>query len=74
VVDFAEVRRNAAKDGIDVREIAIHYEGLTADEIKQLEAHQDISHRSLKGVIAKFPTEGDPLFPEKATSVHHLGA
>jgi len=67
--------RNAAKDGIDLQEITIKYENLTSDEIKRLESCQMITNRLPGGgLLAKFPKDGEPLFPDKATVVLHLGA
>jgi hypothetical protein len=74
-VDFPEVMRNAAKEGIDLQEITIKYENLTPDEIKVLESRQIITNRLPGGgLLAKFPKEGEPLFPDKATAVLYLGA
>lgn len=74
-VDFDAVMRNARRDGIDLQEIAIKYEGLTADELSELGAHQEVTHDLGTGsILAKFPAEGMPLFPSKAVSVLHLGA
>jgi hypothetical protein len=68
------VIENAAAQGIDLQEVAIHYEGLTPDELKAVGDHQEITHVIDEGrVLAKFPKEGLPLYPEKAT-VHYLGA
>jgi hypothetical protein len=74
-VDFEAVRRNAAEQGVDLQEITIKYEGLTAEELSRLEAHQEVTHRTGSGnVLAKFPVEGKPLFPHKAAAVFSLGA
>ena len=74
-LDFAKIRENALKDGIDLQEIPIKYENLTDSEIEILETKQTITHRLSKGcVLAKFPRDGKPLFQEKATAVIPLGA
>lgn len=74
-VDFSEVMRNAAKQGIDLQQITIKYENLTSDEVKLLESRQVITSRLAGGgLLAKFPIEGEPLFPGKATAVLYLGA
>ena len=74
-VDFHEVMRNAAKQGIDLQEITIKYENLTPDEIKVLESRQIITNRLPGGgLLAKFPKEAEPLFSDKATAVLYLGA
>jgi len=74
-VDFREVMRNAVKEGIDLQEIAIKYENLTSDEVEVLESRQTITNRLPGGgLLAKFPKDGEPLFPGKATAVLYLGA
>ena len=74
-IDFDAVRRNAAREGIDLQEIAIKYEGLTADELLELGAHQEVTNDLGSGsVLAKFPLEGTPLFPSKASAVLYFGA
>jgi len=74
-VDFDAVMRNAAAQGVDLQEITIKYEGLTAEELSELEAHQEVTHNTGGGsVLAKFPAKGAPLFPSKAAAVFSLGA
>lgn len=73
VVDFKKVMHNAAAQGIDLQEVAIQYEGLTANELAFLEKHQVVTHRIDEGrVLAKFPEKGFPLYQDKATAVHYL--
>jgi hypothetical protein len=74
LADFEKVIENAAAQGIEIQEVAIHYEGLTDDELAILRKHQEVTHEISPGrVLAKFPKQGLPLYPEKAT-VHYLGA
>ena len=74
-VDFEAVMRNAAAQGVDLQQIAIKYEGLTTAELVELGSHQEVTHQAGGGsILAKFPLEGMPLFPEKATAVLYLGA
>lgn len=74
-VDFARVVRNALRDGVDLEEISIKYEGLTDEELTTLRTLQEVTHDLGGGAcLAKFPPEGMPAFPEKATAVLHLGA
>ena len=74
-VDFSEVMRNAAHKGIDLQKIAIKYENLTSDEVEMLESRQMITNRLPGGgLLAKFPKDGEPLFPGKATAVLYLEA
>ena len=74
-VDFHAVKRNAAKQGIDLEQITIKYENLTLDEVDMLESRHLITSRLTGGaVLAKFPEDGEPLFPDKATAVLYLGA
>ena len=74
-VDFEAVKSNAAAQGVDLQEIAIKYENLTADELSELKSHQKVTHKLSEGsVLAKFPEVGEPLFQEKATAVLSFGA
>ena len=74
-VDFPEVKRNAAKQGIDLQQITIKYENLTLEEVDMLESRHMITSRLPGGaLLAKFPEDGEPLFPDKATAVLYLGA
>lgn len=73
-VDFAAVKRNASEQGVPLDSIAIMYEGLSRGEVKTMRKLSLITHEGGKGVIAKFPTDGNPLFPEKATGIHYLAA
>ena len=73
-VDFSKVIDNAAKEGIDLQEITIQYENLTSDEVRVLESRQLITTRVPGGgLLAKFPKDGETLFPDKATAVFYLG-
>lgn len=76
VVDFGQVMKNAAAEGIPLDEIMIQYDGLTPNELAFLKKHQEVTYEmgDEGRVIAKFPTKGFPLYQEKATSVLHLGA
>lgn len=66
---------NAKDQEIDLQEVAIQYENLTSEELKFLEKHQTITHNLGEGrVLAKFPLKGFPLYQERATAVHYLGA
>lgn len=73
-VDFKAIMKNAKEQGVDIQQIAIHYEGLTVEEIEMLGNHQVITHNSGTVVLAKFPEEGMPILQSKATSVFYLGA
>ena len=74
-VDFPEVKRNAAKQGVDLQQITIIYENLTTEEKDVLNSHRLITNQLPGGgCLAKFPEDGDPLFPAKATGVLYLGA
>ena len=74
-IDFAEVMRNAKEQGIDLQEITIKYENLTPDELDVLASSQIIvSQLPGGGLLAKFPKNGEPLFPNRATDVLYLGA
>lgn len=68
--------RNAAAEGIDLQEIALQYEGLTADELKMLQTRQEVTHLLGDGkVFAKFPSDGSPPYlAHKVECAHYLGA
>jgi hypothetical protein len=74
VVDFDEVRRNAASQGIALDQIAIFYKGLTADEMAELERRGLVARKTESVVIGKFLPDGGVLFPERATGVYSLSA
>jgi hypothetical protein len=72
-VDFAAVKKNAAEQGISLDSIAIVYEGLSGRQVRTMRKLSLITSEGSK-VMAKFPTDGQPLFPEKATGVICLAA
>ncbi len=73
-VDFDEVRKNAAAQGVPLSEIAIFYENLADDEIAALEQQGLITDRTARRVVARFAADGSALFPEKAVSVYSLAS
>jgi hypothetical protein len=73
-VDFDQVIENADKQGIDLAEISLFYEGLTDSEIFELKRHGLFKHQTGLCIIGKFNKEGIPLFPEKVTAVYSLSA
>jgi hypothetical protein len=73
-VDFDQVIKNAEKQGIDLAEILLFYEGLTDDEIFELKRHNLFKDQSERCIIGKFTKEGLPLFPDKVTGVYSLSA
>jgi len=74
-VDFDAVKRNAREQGVPLSEIAILYCDLSPAEEKELKDRGLAVHISPGGrMIAKFPTDENPMFPDKAVGVHTLGA
>jgi hypothetical protein len=75
-VDFAAVRANADKQGIDLQEIAICYENLTEEEARVLTTRNLIGKDLGRAgaVLGKFTSSGEALFPDKAVGVLYLGA
>jgi len=68
-------QRNAAAQGIDLREITIKYEGLTDDELDVLRSHQGVISEPADGcALSQFPADGEPMYQEKATAVFSLSA
>jgi hypothetical protein len=73
-VDIDSVVENARKEGIPLSEISLFYQNLTSTESVQLEDAGLIAQITAAGmVIAKFPPDGVPLFPEKITAAYCLG-
>lgn len=73
-VDFEQVVRNAEKEGIDLAEIALFYEGLADIELSELKRHGLFATKTARCVIGKYNKEGVPLFPDKVTGVYTLSA
>ena len=73
-VDFVLIVKNAEKQGIDLSEIALFYEGLTDEELNELSRRNLVTEITSKCVIGRFDKEGIPHFPNKVTSVYSLGA
>jgi hypothetical protein len=74
-VDFRAVRATADHDGIDLQEVAIHYENLTEEEMKLLRARNLVGKELGPGsILGKFTSSGEALFEDKATGVLYLGA
>jgi hypothetical protein len=71
-VDFDQIVKNAEKQGIDLAEIALFYEGLTDWELLELKRHDLFVDQSNRCTIGKFNKEGIPLFPDKVTGVYSL--
>ncbi len=66
---------NAAKEEIDLQQVAIQYEGLTQTEMDDLRTTQTITHEPHGDgrLLAKFPADGSvPKYPHKATAVFYL--
>jgi hypothetical protein len=75
MVDIDSIMENARKEGIPLSQISLFYRDLTRAETMELENAGLIAHTSETGmVVAKFPTAGVPLFPEKITDAFYLGA
>jgi len=71
-VDFHKIVENAAKQGIDLAEISLFYEGLTEWEISELKRHRLFIDQTNRCVIGKFNKEGIAFFPDKVSSVYSL--
>lgn len=72
--DIEEIKRNAYAQGVDLREIAVFYEGLTPEEKNLMMAQDLITHDNGDTVIAKFTEDGEVLFSGKVKGIHYLAA
>lgn len=72
-VDIAAVKANATKEGIDLQQITLKYEGLTAAEMRDLKARNLLPYElSESSGLGKFQEDGEALFPKKITAVIYL--
>ena len=73
-IDVEAVKRNAAEQGIALREIAIFYTGLTSTEKLVMQERNLLKYESGDTDVAEFTDSGEALFCEKITGFHYLGA
>jgi hypothetical protein len=74
-VDFDEVRKNVAEQGLDLGGIAILYEGLTDGELFELSDRGLGRGAGRPGAwLERFTEDGQALFPTKAVAVLTLEA
>lgn len=74
-LDFEEIRKNADEQGISLTEIAIVYEGLSAEQVRGLKDHELLVENLADGsCLGRFASDGSVLYPELATRVLTLGA
>ncbi len=74
-VDFDEVRKTVAEDGLDLRGVGILYEGLTDKELLELSALGLGRAVGRPGAwLGRFTEDGQALFPTKAVAVFTLEA
>ena len=73
-VNFELVRKNIQKDNLDIRFIRIVYRGLTQEELSKLEEKQSFRVIGKGKILATYPDDFVPLFPNKATEIIYLGA
>jgi hypothetical protein len=73
-IDFDEIRKNAALEGVALSEISIIYADLTDDEIAAMERSGLVTHRNGKKLMAKFASDGTAMFPEKCVGVLTLAS
>lgn len=72
--DFDAIRSNAEKDGIDLSEIAILYEGLSAFELFAMREAGLVARESEAIVLGRFAADGTVMFQAKAVGVISLSA
>lgn len=77
--DITEIKRNALEQGIALSQIALVYDNLSSAEIVSLKDAGVLTHAEIKDklenpLMARFPADGNPLFPDKLTGALYLGA
>ncbi len=73
-VDFDSINKHIKEEGLDINIIRIIYDGLTKNERKELEAKQGATILKEGEVLARFPSDFNPLYKDKAVGVLYLGA
>jgi hypothetical protein len=69
---LGEIVRNATAEGIDISEIALLYEGLSASQLAKLKLHGLYVDESARCVRGRFTREGLVMFPDNVASILHL--
>lgn len=72
-LDFAEIVKNADREGVDLNEITLIYEDLSPEELAELKRHNLVAHETAQCVLGKFNKEGIPLFHQKVKGIYSLG-
>lgn len=73
-LNFEEIIRNATEQGVALSEIAIFYEGLDDFEVSILQRLNLVVLKNETSVVAKFSSQDDALFPDKAVGVYSLAS
>lgn len=73
-VNFELIRKNIEKENLDIHFIRIVYRDLTQEEIVKLAGKQSYEVISEGRILATYPDDFRPLFPNKATEIIYLGA
>lgn len=74
-VNFAEISKNAADQGVNLAELAIVYEDLSRRELKKMNEAGLLAKELGNGkCLGRFATDGTAMFESKATGVLYLAA
>ncbi len=73
-VDFDSVNKNIDKEGLDINLIRVIYKGLTEGELIELSLKQETVDLEEGKVLAKYPSDLNPLYKNKAVGILYLGA
>ena len=75
VVNFAEISKNAADQGVNLAEITIVYGGLSSRQISKMkEAGLLVQNLGSGKCFGRFAKDGTALFESNAVSVLYLAA
>jgi hypothetical protein len=74
MLDFDEIRKNAKIDGIPLGEICIFYDGLTDEQVSEMDRSGLIADKASRRIMARFAPDGSVMFPEKAVGVYTLAS
>jgi hypothetical protein len=72
--DFDAIRATAAKEGINLQEVAIVYDELSESELTEMISAGLVAESSGPKILGRFGLDGAVMFPEKATAAIYLGA
>ncbi len=73
-IDFDSINKRITEEDLDISIIRIIYKGLTKREIGELSTKQATVDLKEDELLAKYPSDLNPLYKGKAVAVLYLGA